>query len=48
MQLDQLMQASFPRDPFDRMIAATALVHGASLVTADGQFRSSGAARTIW
>jgi PIN domain nuclease of toxin-antitoxin system len=39
---------NFPRDPFDRMIAATALVHGASLVTADGPIRSSGAVRTIW
>lgn len=39
---------NFPRDPFDRIIAATALVHGAPLVTADGQIRSSGAVVTIW
>jgi PIN domain nuclease of toxin-antitoxin system len=38
----------FPRDPFDRMIAATAIVHGAHLVTADGPIRRSGAVATIW
>jgi PIN domain nuclease of toxin-antitoxin system len=38
----------FPRDPFDRIIAATALVHGTLLVTADGPIRRSGAVATIW
>jgi len=38
----------FPRDPFDRMIAATAIVHGAPLVTADGAIRRSGAVVTVW
>jgi PIN domain nuclease of toxin-antitoxin system len=38
----------FPRDPFDRIIVATALVHGAPLITADGPIRRSGAVATIW
>lgn len=38
----------FPRDPFDRIIAATALVHGSQLVTADGPIRRSGVVPTIW
>ncbi len=42
------MPAGFPRDPFDRIIAATAIVHGAPLVTADGPIRQSGAVATIW
>ncbi len=42
------MPDGFPRDPFDRIIAATALVHGTPLVTADGPIRRSGAVATIW
>jgi PIN domain nuclease of toxin-antitoxin system len=42
------MPDSFPRDPFDRMIAATAVVHGAPLITADGSIRRSGVVPTIW
>ncbi len=42
------MPEGFPRDPFDRIIAATALVHGAPLITADGAIRRSGAVATIW
>lgn len=42
------LPAGFPRDPFDRIIAATAIVHGAPLVTADGPIRQSGAVATIW
>ncbi len=32
----------FPKDPTDRLIAATALVHGFKLVTADKLVRKSG------
>ena len=39
---------SFPRDPFDRIIAATAIVHGALLVTADVPIRRSGVLATVW
>jgi len=35
-------------DPADRIIAATATVMGASLVTADDRLRSWGSLRTIW
>lgn len=35
-------------DPFDRIIAATALVRGASLVTHDGKLRQLAALETIW
>lgn len=35
-------------DPVDRLIVATALVHGASLVTADEAIRASKLVRCIW
>jgi PIN domain nuclease of toxin-antitoxin system len=38
----------FPRDPADRLIAATARVEGAALVTKDGRLRASPFVRTIW
>ncbi|HEX6494691.1 MAG TPA: type II toxin-antitoxin system VapC family toxin [Acidobacteriaceae bacterium] len=42
------LPASYPRDPADRIIGATALVHGAALVTADEGIRKAKAVRTIW
>ena len=39
---------SFPNDPMDRIIAATALVEGIPLVTADERIRESGVVETIW
>lgn len=39
---------SFPRDPMDRIIGATALVEGLSLVTADTAIQNSHALNTIW
>jgi PIN domain nuclease of toxin-antitoxin system len=39
---------SYPKDPADRMIGATALVEGLSLVTANSEIRSSKTVRTIW
>jgi PIN domain nuclease of toxin-antitoxin system len=39
---------SFPKDPADRIIAATALVEGLSLVTADREIRRSKLVPTIW
>ncbi len=38
----------YPRDPADRIIGATAVVHGLTLVTADRAIRESGAVPTIW
>jgi PIN domain nuclease of toxin-antitoxin system len=38
----------FPGDPCDRIIAATALVEGIPLVTADERIRKSGLVRTLW
>jgi len=38
----------FPRDPADRLIAATARAHGAALVTADRAIRASRLVETIW
>jgi PIN domain nuclease of toxin-antitoxin system len=42
------LPAIFPKDPADRIIAATALVNGMSLVTADQEIRRSQALPTIW
>lgn len=40
---------AFPhRDPADRIIAATAIVHGAQLVTADKQLHETPSLRVIW
>ena len=40
--------ATFPKDPADRMIGATALLSGIALVTRDGAIRASRLVRTIW
>jgi PIN domain nuclease of toxin-antitoxin system len=42
------LPASYPRDPADRIIGATALVHGATLITADQRIRKTKAVRTLW
>jgi PIN domain nuclease of toxin-antitoxin system len=36
------------RDPIDCLIAATALVHNALLITKDDRIRSAGVVETIW
>ena len=42
------LPSAYPKDPADRIIGATALVEGISLVTADEDIRKSKALRTIW
>jgi PIN domain nuclease of toxin-antitoxin system len=42
------LPADFPKDPADRIIAATALVEGLPLLTADREIRRSRALPTIW
>ena len=39
---------AYPRDPADRLIGATAVVHGARLVTKDAPIRRSGEVECIW
>jgi PIN domain nuclease of toxin-antitoxin system len=39
---------TYPRDPMDRLIGATALIEGLSLVTADEKIRDSKEVPTIW
>jgi PIN domain nuclease of toxin-antitoxin system len=39
---------SFPADPADRLIAATARVHGLTLITSDRPIRKTRALRTLW
>jgi PIN domain nuclease of toxin-antitoxin system len=38
----------FPRDPFDRLIAATAIVDRVALLTSDARIQNSRVVRTIW
>jgi PIN domain nuclease of toxin-antitoxin system len=38
----------FPKDPADRLIGATAVVHGARLVTQDELIRASGEVDCVW
>ena len=42
------LPANFPKDPVDRLIAATALIEDIPLITADREIRKSGAVPTIW
>ena len=42
------LPAAYPKDPADRMIAATALAEGLPLVTADREIRRAKALDTIW
>lgn len=42
------LPSTYPKDPADRVIAATALVEGIPLVTADRRIRQSGVLETIW
>jgi PIN domain nuclease of toxin-antitoxin system len=42
------LPATYPKDPADRIIGATAIVEGMSLLTADREIRRSRALRTIW
>jgi len=39
---------TYPKDPADRIIGATAIVEGMSLLTADREIRRSRALHTIW
>jgi PIN domain nuclease of toxin-antitoxin system len=38
----------FPKDPADRLIAATGIVEGMALVTADMRIRKSKVVETVW
>jgi PIN domain nuclease of toxin-antitoxin system len=42
------LPSSYPKDPADRIIGATALVEGLTLITADAEIRKSKAIPTIW
>ena len=42
------LPAMYPKDPADRIIGATALVEGLSLLTADRAIRGSKTVETIW
>jgi PIN domain nuclease of toxin-antitoxin system len=42
------LPAAYPKDPADRIIGATALVEGLSLLTADRKIRRSRAIQPIW
>jgi PIN domain nuclease of toxin-antitoxin system len=38
----------YPRDPVDRVVGATAVVHGGPLVTKDKKIRDSGEVDCVW
>jgi PIN domain nuclease of toxin-antitoxin system len=42
------LSAAFPKDPADRIIGATALVEGLSLITADREILPSKVVHTLW
>jgi len=42
------MPDNFPRDPADRLIAATAMAEGMKLVTADARIRKAKVVETVW
>lgn len=42
------LPTTYPLDPADRIIGATTLVHGATLITADERIRKAKAVRTLW
>ena len=42
------LPTSYPKDPADRVIGATALVEGLKLLTANREIRKSRAVRTVW
>lgn len=42
------LPTAYPKDPADRIIAATALVEGLPLLSADREIRRSKAVQTIW
>jgi PIN domain nuclease of toxin-antitoxin system len=42
------LPTAYPQDPADRILAATALVEGLALMTADRDIRRSRAVQTIW
>ena len=42
------LPTAYPKDPADRIIGATALVEGLSLITADREIRRSKVVATIW
>jgi PIN domain nuclease of toxin-antitoxin system len=39
---------SYPKDPTDRIIGATVLVEGMTLITADDRIRRAGVVKTLW
>jgi PIN domain nuclease of toxin-antitoxin system len=42
------LSTAYPKDPADRIIAATAIVEGLPLLTADREIRRSKALHTVW
>jgi PIN domain nuclease of toxin-antitoxin system len=43
-----LLSTRYPNDPADRLIGATALVHGLQLVTKDERIQASGEVPFVW
>lgn len=41
-------RTTYPKDPADRLIGATAVIHGLSLITKDKSIRASKEVTTVW
>jgi PIN domain nuclease of toxin-antitoxin system len=42
------LSGPFPKDPMDRLIAATALANDLTLITADGKIRKANLCKVLW
>ena len=47
-QRTMFLSTGYPKDPVDRVVGATALIHGTKLITKDAGIRASGEVDCVW